>query len=538
MELLIDIIKDNKEYQITSIDSDLINLDYIKNGNNEKLILKTDSDIKINKVLVTIPFKYDKKDLIFVNGYQSWTDSFLYEYKDHLKDVNKLPKALLNLYAFKMYGDSYFKKYNKNVIHGYDISYVEGKNNLIIMNKNFNNNYLIINHDKKNNKIVLEADINNLLINKDNEYTLFDYYIIEDVISNLNFNNEFNINFKNKIIGYTSWYNHYQDINEKIVSNCLDHLDSRFNLFQIDDGYETFVGDWLDIDQNKFPNGLKPLVDKAHDKNLMAGIWLAPFVCEKNSKLFNEHQDYLLKDNNGEPIKCGSNWSSFYALDFNKEKVREYIKKSLEYFIDLGFDFFKLDFLYAVNVNPNSFDTRASITAKAYKFLRDVLKDKLILGCGAIISNSIGNFDYLRVGPDVSLIFDDVWFMKYMHRERISTKITLQNTIYRSFLNNKLFLNDPDVFLLRDDNISLSFEQRKALIIINSLFGSVLMTSDDIKSYDDKKKELLDFALDIFNNSKDKSYKKDGNNIIINFTLNDKKYNYIYNTKKGVFING
>ncbi len=538
MEFLIDIEKNGKKYKIKSLYNDVCKLKYSKVGNNEILTIKSDENIKINKATITIPFSYKSDDLIFCNGYQSWTDSFLYSKNDRLKNVSRLPKGLLKFYGFKMYGDSYFKKYHDNVIHGYDISYIEGKHNLTIMNDNFRNNYLIINHDKLLKKIILEADCKDLIIPKDKEYRLFNYYIIEDIPANLEFNNNFNLDFKKKIIGYTSWYNHYQNINEEIVSECLDHLDSRFNLFQIDDGYETFVGDWLDIDQNKFPNGLKPLVDKAHEKNLMAGIWLAPFVCEKNSKLFKEHPEYLLKNDKGKPIKCGSNWSSFYALDFDNLDARNYIKKSLKYFMDLGFDFFKLDFLYAVNVKPKLFETHSSLATRAYSFLREVLKDKLILGCGAVISNSIGNFDYLRVGPDVSLIFDDVWFMKYMHRERISTKITIQNTIYRSFFDGKLFLNDPDVFLLRDDNISLSFEQRKALIIINSLFGSVLMTSDDIKSYDDKKKELLDFALDIFNNAKNKKYKKDGKNIIISFDLNDKKYKYIYDTKKGVLVNG
>ena len=41
-------------------------------------------------------------------------------------------------------------------------------------------------------------------------------------------------------------------------------------------------------------------------------------------------------------------------------------------------------------------------------------------------------FDYLRIGADVTLIFDDVWFMRHLHRVRISTKMSLQNTIYRS----------------------------------------------------------------------------------------------------------
>ena len=173
-------------------------------------------------------------------------------------------------------------------------------------------------------------------------------------------------------------------------------------------------------------------------------------------------------------------------------------------------------------------------TDNAYKFLREVLKDKLILGCGAIPFSSYTYFDYLRVGPDVSLQFDDVWFMRLAHRERISTKVTLQNTIYRSIFNNHLFLNDPDVFLLRSDNIKLSYKQKESLLIINALFGSVLMTSDNLSSYDEKTKELLDYALDLYNNASDIKYERDKEYILISCKWNDKTLNYKYNTKKGV----
>ena len=336
-----------------------------------------------------------------------------------------------------------------------------------------------------------------------------------------------------KIFGYTSWYNYYQNINEEIILRDLEGLDSKFNLFQIDDGYETFVGDWLDVDQNKFPNGLKKVVDKIHAKGYKAGIWLAPFVAEEKSKLFRERKD-LFKLENGEPVKCGANWSGFYALDFENEEAKAYIKECLEYYIDLGFDFFKLDFLYAISLPRYEGKTRAMIADQAYSFIKEILKDKLVLGCGAIISNSANKFEYLRIGPDVSLIFDDVWYMRPLHRERISTKITLQNTIYRSIFNNHLFLNDPDVFLLRDDNIKLSNKQKEALLIINSLFGSVLMTSDNISDYKDEQKKLLEKAFNLFYHSYDKTYKKDGSYILISYKLDNQEYNLKYNTLKGV----
>ena len=205
----------------------------------------------------------------------------------------------------------------------------------------------------------------------------------------------------------------------------------------------------------------------------------------------------------------------------------------------MGFDFFKLDFLYAAGLRnfKGTGRTRCQGQKQAYDFLRQVLKGKLILGCGANLINSWGSFDYLRIGPDVSLSFDDVAYMRLFHRERPSTKVTLQNTIFRSLYDQRLFANDPDVFLLRDDNIGLSFEQRKALTTINALFGSVLMTSDNIAEYDDKKKQVLSEALEIFEKATDKSYVKRGDYIDIKYQLNGKQHSFTYNTKKGVLEN-
>ncbi len=162
----------------------------------------------------------------------------------------------------------------------------------------------------------------------------------------------------------------------------------------------------------------------------------------------------------------------------------------------------------------------------------------MVLGCGANIINCYNRFDYLRIGADVTLIFDDVWFMRHLHRERISTKMSLQNTIYRSFMNDRLFGNDPDVFLLRDNNMKMSKEQRKSLVTINSLFGTVLMTSDNIADYDEEKKELLSKAFDLFYHGKVLSFERRKDNILISYELNNEKIDLIYNTKKGVFVNG
>ena len=233
---------------------------------------------------------------------------------------------------------------------------------------------------KDNRNIHLTSDVKGIKLSSGESKAVLDYYFFDSYREGIE---QFNICYpkKNieKLFGYTSWYNYYQNINEEIILRDLNALDSRFNLFQIDDGYETFVGDWLDVDTAKFPNGLKPILDNIHNRGFKAGLWLAPFVAEEKSKLFKEHNDWIKRDSKGKLVKSGGNWSGHYALDLDKQEVRDYIEKCLKHYMDMGFDFFKLDFLYAVGLIPTVGKSRSQTQREAYQFLRNVLKDKLIL---------------------------------------------------------------------------------------------------------------------------------------------------------------
>ena len=509
-----------------------------RKNNRHTVIIKAKKDLVLADATEVIPFRVNFKDLYFLNGYQSWTDTKEYKLAKRLRNVKKSPHIIVSLYGLNKYGDSTFYDYSIKRSHGYDVFYSRGNYESFIYNLNYKVAYLIIELIKDKRDLYLTSELRGRKLKEGEEITAFDYCFYDDFEKGLeSFNRDFPLlTNTEKVFGYTSWYNYYQNINEEIIMRDLDALDKRFNVFQIDDGYETFVGDWLDVDSKKFPNGLKPIVDKIHEKGYKSGIWLAPFVAETKSKVFNEHPEWIKKDKNGKMVMAGGNWSKFYSLDLENEEVKDYIKKCLSYYMDLGFDFFKLDFLYASSIVQFDGKTRCETQEASYRFLREVLKDKLILGCGANIINSYQNFDYLRIGPDVSLKFDDIALMKLLHRERISTKITLQNTIFRSIFNKHLFYNDPDVFLLRDNNISLSFKQRQALTKINALFGGVLMTSDNIKDYDDEKKKELEEALDLFTNAKVLSYKLDKKIIEIKYLLDDKEHLLKYSINKGIFM--
>jgi len=204
---------------------------------------------------------------------------------------------------------------------------------------------------------------------------------------------------------------------------------------------------------------------------------------------------YLVTSNS-----AGGNWSGFYAFDFYNEEVRQYIKDVFYVVLNnWGYDLVKLDFLYAVCILPRRDKTRGQIMTEAMEFLRECVGNKLILGCGVPLGPSFGLVDYCRIGCDVSLDWDDKFYMKLFHRERISTKNAIGNAIGRRHLNGRAFYNDPDVFLLRNDNIKLTQNEKDTLYIANKIFGSLIFTSDNIKEYNQRSHRIFDDIINLKN---------------------------------------
>lgn len=471
-----------------------------------KLTINPKAEIEMKTAVVSFSYNFNENSKVFVNGYQSWTDSREFSLDEKMKSINKIPSFIVKKYSFDKYGDYTFKKYTdkKGIFHGYSYSYIRNNDNVdFIGSLSEENGFTIINFNSPASQIVIEKDCSGFVTDK--QFTLFDLCFLNGKEKDV-FDSYFNL-MKIKPLrtkpmsGYTSWYNHYQNISEKIIEQNLDgilSLSPKPDIFQIDDGYQTAVGDWLSIDADKFPNGLKPVSDKIKESGFIPGLWLAPFVCETKSDIFNNHKDWLLKDKEGNFVKAGSNWSGFYALDFYNDDVRNYIKKCFRTILDdWGFELVKLDFLYAVCLIPYNKKSRGQIMCEAMDFLRECVGDKMILGCGVPLAPCFGKVDFCRIGCDIGLDFDDNFIMRRMHRERVSTKNAMYNSIYRRQLDKRAFLNDPDVFLLRDNNIKLTKKEKNNLCIINALCGSLLFTSDNVAEYSEEKKQTYKNAYEL-----------------------------------------
>lgn len=436
---------------------------------------------------------------IFMNGYQSWTDSHEHTIAEKEHTISGLASGMVQRYFLDRYGDVNFTMKPKGAgqFHGFTYCYFrDGIQYRFLGSLSERDGFTIFYYNGSAQQMTIEKDCAGIKINSEwNAFDLVELDGTQDQVFDTYFE-KMNIPKPScaPMTGYTSWYNHYQNITEKIIMDNLEHIHKMgqmYDVFQIDDGYQTYVGDWLDVDEKKFPEGLEPVVGRIHEYGMKAGLWLSPFVCEKESECFRKHEDWLVKGENGEPVCGGSNWSTFYALNLELPEVREHLRAVFRQILDVWkFDLVKLDFLYAVCLQPTEHKTRGQLMCEAMDFLREIVGDKLILGCGVPLGPAFGKVDYCRIGPDVGLDWDGSPREKLLHRERVSTKNTIGNTIYRRQLNGRAFWNDPDVYLLRDDNIKLSPKQRLLLAQINGLFGGLLFTSDDIGQYDQEKIKL------------------------------------------------
>lgn len=494
----------------------VIQRNYENDGQRTIIKIVPKKKIEIERLVLETDFSFCKDDSVFVNGYQTWTDSREFKLHERIPRLSSLVRPIMS-----MYGDYDFVK-EKNVLTSWTYTYFKIDKNIVFMGS-LSESYGYTKFVYEKDKMKIVKDCSGLVI--DSQYEAFDIFEVEGE-ENYCFNRYFD---KMKLpkpraahcTGWTSWYNYYTNISEDIIMDNLSSFRSRsipLDIFQIDDGYQEHVGDWLKVN-SKFPKGMGYIANEIKNAGYKAGIWLAPFICEKKSEIYKKHPEWIIK-------KAGFNpgWSGmFYVLDFYNEEVRDYIRNVFNtVFNDWGYDMVKLDFLYSAALIERKDKTRGQIMFEAMQFLRELAGNKLILGCGVPLGCSFGLTDYCRIGSDVALKWEDSLLKRLHYRERVSTINSLTSTIGRRHLNGRAFLNDPDVFILRSKGVELNTKQRYTLLLLNLIFGGLVFTSDNIDEYSDEELKLYKSIFPI----KEKQIKQVvSNNILkIIFAMDEKEY--------------
>ncbi len=288
--------------------------------------------------------------------------------------------------------------------------------------------------------------------------------------------------------GWCTWYYFFGEDTASDVSHNLARIEKErlpLDVILIDDGYETSIGDWLDVDPAKYPQGMKELAARVTDAGYRPGIWTAPFAASASSKLYAMHPDWVLRDTEGRPLVAWRHWGEdTYGLDLSRDDVLDWLRELFQTLsTGWGFDFFKVDFLFAAalqGVRHNPRMTRAQVVRHGLDTIRAAIGDRFLLGCGAPLGPSIGLVDAMRIGPDVHVDWAPFW----QDLSAPSAANAILNSMTRSFLHRRLWLNDPDCLPLRPrgDDSNLVLNEMRTLVTVAGLSGGLVVNSDNLPS--------------------------------------------------------
>ncbi len=457
---------------------------------------------------VDFPCELGGDEPLLLNGYQSWTETRERPCRERMRGLDGVPRAVVRRFSLDGAGDYRFADYPRGRGRQHGFTYLTLRRGGACE--------LLGSLDESDGLTLLSVDVPGGMVSAEKEppaaplpagvpTRLCSLAVVGAGDADAAYARWFDMIGRPArpaapLVGYTSWYRHYGDIDADGLLHDLDGVAALIGdgtdlgaeladagarrVFQVDDGYAV-VGDWLEPRAERFPGGMAPLAGRVRAAGLEPGLWVAPFVCERGSRLFREHPDWLLRDARGEVVSTGCHWSGGVALDTLNPQVRAWVGEVLRTMTrDWGYALLKCDFLYAACMLPHGGLNRGQLMDDALRLLRDAVGDRVaILACGVPLGSAFGRVEYCRIGCDVSLDWDDRLYMRGLQRERNSTKRSMGDTIARAPLDGRAFGNDSDVFFLRDD-VRLSPRRRLELLSTDARLSSVLMTSDDMGLWD------------------------------------------------------
>jgi alpha-galactosidase len=130
---------------------------------------------------------------------------------------------------------------------------------------------------------------------------------------------------------YNSWYATTFNVNEEHqLALAKTARELGVEMFVIDDGWfkgrvndKGGLGDWT-VDTNKFPDGLKPMIEKINAMGLDFGIWIEPEMVNPNSDLYRARPDWVFHY----PNRTRHEGRNQLILNLAREDVCKYLHDS------------------------------------------------------------------------------------------------------------------------------------------------------------------------------------------------------------------
>ena len=302
---------------------------------------------------------------------------------------------------------------------------------------------------------------------------------------------------RNHVRVWCSWYSYYESVTERAIVDQLDSVGTlSFDVVQIDDGWQRSIGDWTPNDD--FPSGMKAVADRIRQTGRTPGLWLSPYIARSNSRLVAEQPDLLLRNDDGSPVVSGINWGGpYYSLDPTAPATDAFITEMIERARSWGYDYLKLDFLYAAAYPGRHQDPMPR--EMAYRHAAETIRraageDCYLLACGAPIIPSIGAFDGIRIGPDVAQFWEEPRLTAMGDFSGEGARNAIITSSERLWLGDVID-TDPDVAYFDRSEVDLD-EQTLAALRDLAAITRFIGTSDRLGPLSEDERHELEMLLE------------------------------------------
>jgi alpha-galactosidase len=277
--------------------------------------------------------------------------------------------------------------------------------------------------------------------------------------------------------GWCSWYCFGPNVTAQQVLDNLDVIARSMpalKYVQIDDGYQSAMGDWLDTGA-AFGGNIRTVLAAIKRRGFEPAIWVAPFIAEEKSAVFERHPDWFVEDAGGAPLRSdrvtfgGWRRGPWYALDGTHPAVQDHLARIFRTMREeWGCTYFKLDANFWGAIHGGRFHDPHATRIEAYRrgmqAIRRGAGDSFILGCNHPIWPSAGLIHGSRSSNDIKR----TW-------ERIAT--TGRQNLSRNWQNGRLWWNDPDAIVLASD-----LTDAECLFHATAIYasGGMVLSGDDL----------------------------------------------------------
>lgn len=288
--------------------------------------------------------------------------------------------------------------------------------------------------------------------------------------------------------GWCSWYCFGPQVTAKQVLDNLDFIAKHtpgLRYVQIDDGYQPAMGDWLETGP-AFGGDVQGVLKKIRERGFEPAIWVAPFVAEEKSQLFQQFPDWFVKDAEGKPLRAdqvtfgGWRRGPWYVLDGTHRLVQQHFVNLFHTMRrDWGCTYFKLDATFWGAIHGARFNDLNATRIEAYRrgmkaILRGVA-DGFVLGCNHPIWPSLGLIHGSRSSNDIKRTWKQI-------------ETTARQNLSRNWQNGRLWWNDSDAIVLTGDLPDNEFQFHATAIFAS---GGMLLSGDDLTKISEAKLAML-----------------------------------------------